>query len=135
MNEKKPLNRNIRARRYRVVKIWKEQNGICIYCKKKMWLPYEPDNIFKNTAQRGKRKNRATMEHLYPVARGGSRKKRNNQALSCYTCNHKKRDIPHSIYIWIHRFDRLYKLALLYRKVYHKTKNGVYKRNIMRLFK
>jgi 5-methylcytosine-specific restriction endonuclease McrA len=55
-----------------IAEIFKLQRGRCAYCKKKLGKKYDVD-------------------HIKPVAKGGSNHRRNLQ-LTCPTCNHKKND-------------------------------------------
>lgn len=56
--------------------------GKCFYCS----VP-----VIRGKGIKPKQKlNSATIDHLTPMSRGGSKMKKENQVLSCYSCNLKK---------------------------------------------
>lgn len=73
--------------------LWIEQNGICLYCKKKMRSAYSPDSV---------------LDHIYPKSRGGTAQLRNMALVHPY-CNALKADF---ISLWevVRHFGRVFAL-------------------------
>ena len=119
MQEKLPFSYSTRRKRRRMTYLYKKQKGRCIYCKKQMWIPWDPEDMFAwtDTDRHNTHvnfKSRATLEHKKPTGQGGSKKSIKNQACSCSECNGKKGSLPHHVFVIVHRFDILYKLAKMY---------------------
>ena len=132
MNEKQPFCYTTRRKRRRITKLYKDQKGLCIYCKKQMWLPWSLDNVLdwdeglvRDHNRHVNFKARATLEHKKALTKGGSKKRMKNLACSCSECNGKKGSLPHHIFAIVHKSDTLYKLTKEIRRLYHRYKNSL----------
>jgi len=63
--------------------LWNSQNGMCVYCGKKMLKPGDEDYSEKSGLA-------ATVDHVVPKSLGGRGGR--NLVLACRTCNNKKAD-------------------------------------------
>lgn len=111
MNEKLPYSYSTRRKKRRITQLYVKQKGRCIYCKKDMWLPWNPENIFEIAIIRSDFKSRATLEHKKAISNGGSKKKFHNLACSCLECNGRKGSLPHILFTIIHKSKTLYVLG------------------------
>jgi 5-methylcytosine-specific restriction endonuclease McrA len=59
---------------------------ICTYCGRDDLIKDQPENIVKQVS------NLATVDHVYPVSKGGPRYDVNNCVVSCQKCNQQKAD-------------------------------------------
>lgn len=71
-----------------------EKNGIikCYYCGKELII--EEDYSKHNTTE-----NLATLDHIVPISKGGSKYDPNNINVSCKACNLKKSNLYHEEYL------------------------------------
>ena len=113
--EVKPLNKTTIRKHRRLGELFDKQNGLCVYCKKPMWLG--------SRGETGAWNDQATMEHIKPLSKGGSKGKRHNQKASCKQCNHTRKTIPHMVFLI---FTQLNLVATL--KQFIKYKNSMTKR-------
>lgn len=120
-------SKDARKKRRRVVRLFREQGGKCIYCKTEMWLPYELDDITILTGQRRPKKTRATLEHKIPLSKNGSKRKIENQAVSCHSCNTKKKDMSHFLFKVVHWNDKMYNFVMKIKKLYFKIQQRISK--------
>jgi len=127
MSKKLPFSYATRRKRRTVTELYIKQNGRCIYCKKQMWLPWDPNDMFswigdENDPIQNKPifKSRATIEHKKPKVHGGTNyfNKANNLVCSCLACNSKKSELPHWVFTLVHNSDMLYKLTTRIRRKY-----------------
>ena len=73
-------NRNSKQKRFLRKIAYKEQKGLCAYCKK--YLKFED----------------ATLDHITPLSKGGNWKQKNLQ-ITCVLCNNRKGSILHEKFI------------------------------------
>ena len=86
------MNKSTIRKHRRLAELYDKQGGLCVYCKKKMWL--------RSRGEEGPWKDQATLEHVKPLSKGGSKGKRRNQKASCKECNQGRKTIPHILF-WI----------------------------------
>lgn len=85
---------------------FKVQHGKCIYCQVPMWRkPPEisikrPRGTFKQTLS-GHLGKMATLEHIIPTGKGGSRSNSTNHVTSCFKCNQTRKAINHKLFLFI----------------------------------
>lgn len=140
MNEKLPFSYATRRKRRKITQLFKEQNGLCVYCKKPMWLPWDLENIFEWTegkiphTKHKHFKSRATLEHKKPRANGGSKINLKNLACSCSECNGRKGNLSHYTFVIVHRSDILYKLTILYHRCNSALKKAMHTKKRQKVF-
>lgn len=71
------------------IRLWTEQGGKCIFCKRNMWIA--------GVHIEGKSSHQATLEHIIPKSQGGSNLI-TNLVCSCFQCNHRRRTLPFNTY-------------------------------------
>lgn len=108
------------AKRNRVRRIYREQDGKCAYCEREMWSPHVdetlPTVLFIKThlgcyrtpdwepyndkySERCKRSRLATIDHVVPLSKKGRRRVRGNQVLACYSCNMLKASLDVGVFL------------------------------------
>jgi len=84
------------------LKLYDEQNGLCIYCHTKMWS--------RGVHKKGTAGSMATIEHIHPKGMGGS-KQFSNLACSCSKCNVNRGQIDHAKFMKIRKRKNWQQLA------------------------
>jgi hypothetical protein len=125
-------SRGTRNKRYRLTRLYKQQGGVCIYCKEPVWLLWKEDNIYERNEERGKPTKIATTEHKYPKTSFFGSDKVSNLACSCFKCNQDKRNFSHFTYKLMLASPKLYNIIirLYYQKAWYKQYLGKQGRNI-----
>lgn len=95
--DRKP-SKGVRSKRYTLTRLFKQQGGLCIYCKEPMWLLWNRDNIYERSTDRGESVKLATLEHKLAKRSLFGSERKNNLACSCYECNQDKDHLSHLVY-------------------------------------
>jgi hypothetical protein len=72
----------------RIMRLWKEQNGLCYWCKRLTYAPDDPQR-FSKTPNKVKRLG-ATIDHLYSRLNPLRHTRAQRWVMACSSCNAKR---------------------------------------------